>query len=147
MTSALVRPREREICEAQQLTPRSCSCRHLEGEVEPDAQRVDDPHLAAESLGRSVAFRLRSLHVGRAGVSGASGVKAPLSPGLRVDGRALSLPTEPNNRSPLNVEAADLWDDQVAVRAPCNSRDASSPPFRMQFKRELLKHYRPIEDE
>jgi hypothetical protein len=36
--------------------------------------------------------------------------------------------TEPNNRSPLNVEAADLWG-------------------KPEFKTQLLKHYRPITDD
>ncbi|SCZ96463.1 BZ3500_MvSof-1268-A1-R1_Chr8-2g10209 [Microbotryum saponariae] len=41
-----------------------------------------------------------------------------------------SLLGEPNNKSPLNVEAADLWENTA------------------EFKKELAKHYKPIvEDE
>ncbi|KAK4703687.1 hypothetical protein P7C70_g2527, partial [Phenoliferia sp. Uapishka_3] len=59
-------------------------------------------------------------------------LKEKWSPMLSVSTILVSLQSllgEPNNRSPLNVEAADLWDDQVA------------------FKRELAKHYRAIDDE
>lgn len=66
-----------------------------------------------------------------------------------------SLLGEPNNRSPLNVEAADLWDDVEGVRP-----SPTSPPFERagswldettltieQFKKELAKHYRPIDED
>ncbi|GAA5887096.1 hypothetical protein JCM6882_009445 [Rhodosporidiobolus microsporus] len=54
------------------------------------------------------------------------------SPALSVSTILVSLQSllgEPNNASPLNVEAADLWDDKEA------------------FKRELAKHYRALADE
>lgn len=40
-----------------------------------------------------------------------------------------SLLGEPNNRSPLNVEAADLWDNKV------------------EFKKQLMKHYKALDEE
>ncbi|GAA5858195.1 hypothetical protein JCM8547_005687 [Rhodosporidiobolus lusitaniae] len=54
------------------------------------------------------------------------------SPALSVSTILVSLQSllgEPNNDSPLNVQAAQLWDDQEA------------------FKRELAKHYRALPDE
>lgn len=63
--------------------------------------------------------------------------------------------SEPNNRSPLNVEAADLWDDAEKVSPPTHFLSSSQadliwpdliPPL-PQYKKELVKHYKPIEDE
>ncbi|GAA6030470.1 hypothetical protein JCM8097_006163 [Rhodosporidiobolus ruineniae] len=54
------------------------------------------------------------------------------SPALTVSSLLLSIQSllgEPNNASPLNVEAADLWDDQD------------------KFKQALAKHYKPLEDD
>ncbi|KAL8281379.1 hypothetical protein RQP46_006063 [Phenoliferia psychrophenolica] len=59
-------------------------------------------------------------------------LKEKWSPMLSVSTILISLQSllgEPNNRSPLNVDAADLWENQEA------------------FKRELMKHYRPVDDE
>ena len=52
------------------------------------------------------------------------------APALSVSTILISLQSllgEPNNRSPLNVEAAELWDKPD------------------QYKAELAKHYRPLE--
>ncbi|KAM0754868.1 hypothetical protein T439DRAFT_297274 [Meredithblackwellia eburnea MCA 4105] len=59
-------------------------------------------------------------------------LKEKWSPMLSVSTILVSLQSllgEPNNASPLNVEAAELWDNAEA------------------FKIELAKHYRPIEDD
>lgn len=61
------------------------------------------------------------------------------------------LPAEPNNASPLNVEAAELWDDVEAVRLAlqsCSVIATDGSYHDLQFKVELAKHYRPLpEDE
>lgn len=66
--------------------------------------------------------------------------------------------TEPNNASPLNVEASELWDNVEAVRA-FHSAGVSDHDKRFrsdlisnasrgtQYKLELAKHYRPLEDD
>ncbi|GAA5833485.1 hypothetical protein JCM11251_003508 [Rhodosporidiobolus azoricus] len=54
------------------------------------------------------------------------------SPALSVSTILVSLQSllgEPNNASPLNVEAAELWDDKEA------------------FKAECARHYKPLADE
>ncbi|GAA5861586.1 hypothetical protein JCM1840_005196, partial [Sporobolomyces johnsonii] len=59
-------------------------------------------------------------------------LKEKWSPALSVSTILVSLQSllgEPNNASPLNVEAAELWDDPEA------------------FKKELAKHYKPLEDD
>ncbi|GAA5935886.1 hypothetical protein JCM1841_005830 [Sporobolomyces salmonicolor] len=59
-------------------------------------------------------------------------LKEKWSPALSVSTILVSLQSllgEPNNASPLNVEAAELWDDTEA------------------FKKELAKHYKPLEDD
>ncbi|GAA5857189.1 hypothetical protein JCM9279_001049 [Rhodotorula babjevae] len=59
-------------------------------------------------------------------------LKEKWSPALSVSTVLVSLQSllgEPNNKSPLNVEAADLWDDAEA------------------FKKEADKHYKPLEDD
>lgn len=81
-----------------------------------------------------------------------------LDPALRdCSDRKLSLRLliEPNNASPLNVEASELWDDVEAVslrarlRSFALSRDilADTPYPPSQYKVELAKHYRPLEDD
>ncbi|GAA5832286.1 hypothetical protein JCM5353_005693 [Sporobolomyces roseus] len=59
-------------------------------------------------------------------------LKEKWSPALSVSTILVSLQSllgEPNNASPLNVEAAELWDDAEA------------------FKAQLAKHYKPLEDD
>ncbi|BGP44181.1 Ubiquitin-conjugating enzyme E2 C [Rhodotorula kratochvilovae] len=59
-------------------------------------------------------------------------LKEKWSPALSVGTVLVSLQSllgEPNNASPLNVEAAELWDDVEA------------------YKKELAKHYKPLEDD
>ncbi|GAA6017594.1 hypothetical protein JCM11491_005295 [Sporobolomyces phaffii] len=59
-------------------------------------------------------------------------LKEKWSPALSVSTILVSLQSllgEPNNASPLNVEAAELWDDAEA------------------FKTELAKHYKALDDD
>lgn len=64
----------------------------------------------------------------------------------------LTLCIEPNNASPLNVEAAELWDDAEAVRlslflSSINSTLLKLSALDLQFKAQLVKHYKPLEDD
>lgn len=89
-------------------------------------------------------------------LGGASSRPSPLCSELHLGERVLieldDWDAEPNNKSPLNVEAADLWDDAEAVRPRSRMpppRSASPPDdrSRLQFKKEADKHYKPLEDD
>lgn len=70
--------------------------RHLEGKVESNAVSLDNFDFAAISPRGWVTFYC-------------------FGKGPRVE-LIVWRATEPNNNSPLNVDAADLWDDKEAVR-------------------------------
>ncbi|SCV67313.1 BQ2448_5959 [Microbotryum intermedium] len=83
-------------------------------------------------------------------------LKEKWSPMLSVSTILISLQSllgEPNNKSPLNVQAADLWENAVEVSpvtdySKCDLAIEIDFVARTQFKKELAKHYKPIvEDE
>lgn len=65
-----------------------------------------------------------------------------------------SLLGEPNNASPLNVEAAELWEDKpkvgprrgIGVGRVSRVRLADDW-IRLQFAKELAKHYKALPDD
>lgn len=59
-------------------------------------------------------------------------LKEKWSPMLSIETVLISIRSllgEPNNRSPLNVEAADLWDNKI------------------EFKKQLMKYYKALDEE